>query len=98
MASMSTVLTAAIRMMDAPLAGSPGGDNAEQRLHHKILRHATVERVANQLAIEQVLDASEIESALVGGDVGDVRHPNLVWRRHAKLAILQIRRHGQTMF
>lgn len=46
-----------------------------------------VERVTNQLAIEQVFDTRQIKPALVGGDIGYVRYPNLVWRRFAKLMI-----------
>ena len=54
-----------------------------------------IEGIADQFAVEQVLDASKVKSDFIGGDVGDVRHPRVVRCRHSKLPIQQVWRPWQ---
>ena len=75
---MSAILAATIRVVDQPLARPLGGYCPKEGLHDQLLRHAGIEGIADQFAVEQVLDASKVKPALVGGDVGDVRQPPLV--------------------
>ena len=70
---------------------------ARKRAHDQLLRHAGIEGVTHQLAVEQVFDAGKVKPTLVRGDVGDVRHPRLVGGRDGKLAIQQVWRHRQVV-
>ena len=60
---MSTVLAAAVRVMDQTGHRALRCNRAEQRLHHKMLRHALAHRVADQLAAEQIFQAGEVQLA-----------------------------------
>ena len=62
-------------MVDQSLCRPLGGDGAKERLRHQARGHPLGHGVADQFAVEQVLDTGKIESALVGGDVGDIADP-----------------------
>lgn len=82
-------------MVDQPFSRTLRSHCAKQCPQHQFLRHSGIQGVADQLAIEQILDAGKVEPAVVGGDVGYVAHPGFVWGRHSELPIQQVRRHRQ---
>ncbi len=53
-------------------------DGAEKGLANQVLRHAFAHRVSHDLSGEEVFVAGEIEPALGGGDVSDIRYPDLI--------------------
>ena len=50
---------------------------------------------SHHLAAEQVNDRSQVQPALVGGDIGDVTRPNLIGGCRGEVALYQVRRNGQ---
>lgn len=84
-------------MVDQSLCRPLRGDGAKERLRHQARGHPLGHGVADQFAVEQVLDTGKIESALVGGDVGDIADPGAIGRRHGELPIQKIGRQRQGM-
>ena len=95
---MATILATPIRMMQQPrfwLVTPVGGT---QRIRHQRLGHAAIHCPADNLAGVQIFEGCQIEPALIGRDLGDVSHPDLIRRgRLAKLPIQQIRRDRQVV-
>jgi len=63
---MGAILAATIRVVNQPLARPLGGYCPKDGLHDQLLRHAGIEGIANQFAVEQVLDASKVSFAPAG--------------------------------
>lgn len=84
-------------MMDQPPCWPLGGDGAKERLRYQARGHPLGHGVADQFAVEQILDAGKIEPALVGGDVGDIADPGAIGGRHGELPIEKIGRQWQGM-
>lgn len=53
---------------------------AAKRRLRQINRHPFRHRVSNELTVEQVLDARQVQPALGGADVRQIRHPHLIGR------------------
>ncbi len=57
--------------------------------------HVRLEAAAHHLATEHVDDRSQVQSALVGGDVGDVATPQLVGHLGVEAPLHEVRCHRQ---
>jgi len=55
------------------------------------------QRPANHLAGEQVEDHGQVEPALAGRNVGDIRQPDLIGLVRDKILLEQVCRHRQAM-
>lgn len=83
-------MTPPIRMVDQAGRWTLGRHGAEKGLTHQVLRHSFAHRVSHDLAGEEVFMASEIEPAFGGGDVGDIRYPDLIGSISRKILIQKI--------
>ena len=77
-------------MVDQTRRRALGRDGAEERLAHQVLRHSFAHRIADDLPGEEIFMAGEIQPAFGGGDVGDIRYPNLVGGIRRKVLCQQI--------
>lgn len=66
-----------------------------QCVDHEIGRHARLDRPAHHFPVEQIEHHGQVQPALVGPDVSDVRAEHLVRPGRRELAIQQIRRDRQ---
>src|SRR5690606_37821053 len=71
-------LRAAVRMHDATSGVATPGYRVVQRIHCEASLHPVADGVADDAAGEHVLDRAEVELALVGPVLGDVRQPQFV--------------------
>ena len=71
-------LGALVRMHRDPVVGLSSPDGHQQCLQGEVGGHARLSRPADDLAREQVDDDAEIRPALMGLDVGDVGHTELI--------------------
>ena len=71
-----SVLTAAIRVMDQARPRTAPLDGHGQCGHGKFGAHMLAHRPANYLAGEPVEDHGQVEPALAGRDIGDIRQPD----------------------
>jgi len=66
-------------------------------IDHQATFHAFIHRPPHDLPAEQVYDDRQKQPALIGRDVRDVTHPDLVWLRYDELTIQQVARNGQVV-
>lgn len=78
--SLGATLAAAARMMDKPSFRTSGCNRPEECLHGQVLRHPLIKGIADQFAIEQVLDTRQVKPAFVSGHVRYIGHPDTVRR------------------
>lgn len=57
-----------------------------QRIRHPVRRHARLQRPANDYAVDQIEHDGQIQPVFIRPEVGDVRCPNLVWRRRREVS------------
>jgi len=93
------VLAAAVAMKNQPrlLAGMTFEPRHAQRVDDDIAGHVLAHRPTHDLTAEQVDHHGQEQPALVGSDVGDVTHPDLVRRGHRELAVEQVGGDRQVM-
>src|SRR5574343_1187494 len=94
---MGAILAAAVRMMNKYSCWTSGSNRSEKRLHHQVLRHPFIKGVADQFAIEQVLDSCQVKPAFISGHVRYVGDPHTVRSRYRKLPVEQVRGDWQVM-
>ena len=92
---MGAILAAAIGVVNQSLARPLRGNRSEECLHDQVLRHTSIQGIADHFAVEEILDAGKVEPAFVGSDVGDVRYSGFVRCRNDKLPIQHVRRHRE---
>src|SRR5690606_23654823 len=86
---ITAVLGSLIRV-DQPLARSPSPDSLINRFQSQLAANCRLGGTANNFAREQIHDDSQIEPALPGPNVGNVRNPDLVRMRRCELALQQV--------
>jgi hypothetical protein len=65
-------------MVDQACRRPLGRHSAKKGLAYQVLRHSLAHRVSHDLPGEEVFVAGEIQPALGGRDVGDIRYPDLI--------------------
>ena len=83
-------LASLIGVPDESGVGAAAGEGHLERVGNELGAHVIGHRPADDAAAVQVLHGDEIEPALPGTKVGDVRDPDLVGRRGAELALDEI--------
>jgi len=87
-----TILAPAIRVVDDSLWRTVLLYRSEQSLPGQLRLHPLSHCVTDDLARKDIFDPGQIQPALAGGDVGQIRDPDLVRRARAEILIQQIRR------
>jgi len=91
------VLAAAIGMMDEARSRAAPLDCHDERGDSEFGTHVLAHGPANHLAGEQVEDHGQVEPALAGRNVGDIRQPDLIGPVCDTILLEQVCRHWQAM-
>ena len=91
--SIAPILGSLIRV-DHGLAGPSATNSFRNSLKNQIPADGRFGRPSDDLAREKVHDHSQIQLALPGSDIGDVRHPDLVGVQYRELALQQVGNQG----
>jgi hypothetical protein len=81
----SDVLPAVIGVMDRAPRGSARRDGHLKRVDDELMAHVAVHRPADDPAAEEILHGSEVQPALTGTDLLDVRRPHAIRRVGSKV-------------
>jgi hypothetical protein len=84
-------------MMDEARYRAPPLDCHDERGDGEFGTHVLAHRPTNHLAGAQVEDHGQVEPALAGRNVGDIRQPDLIGPVRDKILLKQICRHWQAM-
>ena len=84
---IAAVLRSLVGMDDDLLLGFPSPDSHQDRVDNELLGQGRLHGPADDLAGEQVHDDGEVQPALPGADVGDVRHPGAIRMIDRKLTL-----------
>lgn len=74
----TAILAAPVRMEDQAWLGMPSEPRHAQCIGDQAGLYVRLHALSHHLATEQVDHCSQVQSAFVGGDVGDVTFPDLV--------------------
>jgi hypothetical protein len=77
-------------MMDQPRRRTPASERHPQRVDDQLCAHVRRHRPADDLPGVRVLDRGQIEPALAGPQIGDVRDPQHVWSCRPELPLDEI--------
>ena len=94
---MAGVLAASVGVVHQSRYRTPPEPGHGQCIGHDIRRHARFQRPADNLAVEQVEHDGQIQPAFIGRQVGDVRGPDLIWRRRREVSGQQVLCHRQAV-
>ena len=89
---MRTVLTAAIRVVNAALGWPAQGDGHIESADYHVFLHQVADGPANHPARMQIKDDGQIYPAFPRPDIGDVAGPFLIWLARSKILLQEIRR------
>ena len=89
-----SVLDAPVRVENEPSFRPLPPHCHVERIEGELRINAVRQGISNDFFQVQILDDSEIEPTLACWDVGDVAHPDAVWRIAAKVSPQQVRRDG----
>jgi hypothetical protein len=73
---MGAILATAVRVVQQPFSRTFGCHSLAQRLTNQISGQALSHGVANDLIGKEILMASQIQPAFIGGHIGDVTYPH----------------------
>ena len=83
-------LAALVGVPDQPWVGPAVGEGHLERVGHELCAQVILHRPADDPTTEEVLHGNEVEPALPGTQVGDVRDPHTVRRAGCELAVEQV--------
>jgi hypothetical protein len=84
-------------MMDKALWGMFDCRGTGEGPGNQALRHAGTEGIADDIPVKKILMSGAVEPALIGWDVGNIAHPDLVRRESLELLLQEVLRHGKWM-
>ena len=88
---VAVLLAAPIRVMDQTRRRTPTEPSHRQCIEHDVSRHPGFDRPADNLAVEQIEDNSQVEPALVGRDIADIREPDPVGHHGMEAPLQKVR-------
>ena len=94
---MAGVLAAPVGVVHQPRCRTLPEPGHGQRIRYDVRRHARLLRPANNFAVEQIEHDGQVEPALMGPQVGDIRRPDLIGCRRHEVSGEQVLRHGQAV-
>ena len=94
---MTRILTSPIRVMHQTHRWAATKPRHGQCIGHYVSCHAGLQRPANDLAVKQVKNDSQVQPAFIRPQVRDVGRPDLIRCTGLKVSIQQVLRHRQTV-
>ena len=93
----SSVLAPTVRMMQKTLLRLSSEPGHSQRIRDNVDGHPWLDRPTHNLSIEEIDHDGQIEPALSGPEISDIRRPGLIGLGRLEIPIQEVRRYRHRM-